>query len=154
MQNVREDASSSGTSPPASGMRAALAAMLFALIAIGLSLLYARQHRDETGRTQIGQAIATADGVRMAVALYHARTGAWPADNVAAGLQSPVAVSGKYVAGVHIEDGRIVITLGGEAESSLRGERVILSPYLDNALVRWRCGSDGFDPDLLPQNCR
>ncbi|MBS0432828.1 MAG: pilin [Proteobacteria bacterium] len=153
MQNGHDE-SSSATSPLASGTRAVLAALILAAIVAGLSLLYVRQHHGEAARGQISKAIADADGVRMAVALYRARTGGWPPDNAAAGLQSPSAVTGKYLAGVHIEAGRIVITLGGEVEPALRGERVILSPYLGSDVVRWHCAGPGLRPDLLPENCR
>lgn len=92
-------------------------------------------------------------GTRVAVAIYHAQTGAWPPDNTAAGLLSPTAVTGRYVGDVRIDGGRIVITLGGQVHRKLRGGHVALTPYLDGALVRWHCASSDIEPDFLPNSC-
>lgn len=106
-------------------------------------------------RAQISDAIATADGMRSAVALYRARNGgAWPYNNTQAGLLSLSAVSGKYVDNTHIENGRIVITLGGDIARAVRGKHIVLTPYLSGQLVLWRCGSNDIEKALLPQGCR
>jgi type IV pilus assembly protein PilA len=139
---------------PAGGLRAILAAVVLAAIAVALILFYFHQQKHDLARTQVGDAIASADGVRVAVALYHARSGAWPADNTAAGLLSPSAATGKYVDGIHVENGNIVVTLGGQAERALKGKRVGLAPWLDAEVVKWRCSATGIDADLLPRNCR
>ncbi len=139
---------------PASGFRAILAAAVLAAIAVALILFYFHQQKNEVARTQIGEAIASADGVRVAVAIYHARTGAWPADNGAAGLLSPSAATGKYVDDIRIENGNIVVTLGGQAERALKGKRVELAPWLDAEVVKWRCIAPDIDAGLLPRNCR
>lgn len=152
MQDGRDNYSE--VMPAASGARALLAAAMLALIVLALTFFYLHQQRTSVAREQVRAAIATADNVRLAVAVYHSRTGAWPQDNAAAGLQSPSIVAGKYVAGVHIENGGIVITLGGQVESALQGKRVELAPYLDAAVVKWRCGSNDIKPRYLPTACR
>jgi type IV pilus assembly protein PilA len=139
---------------PAGGLRAILAVVLLAAIVISLVFLYFHQQKNDVARTQIGAAIASADGVRVAVAIYHARTGAWPADNAAAGLLSSSAAPGKYVDGIHVENGDIVVTLGGEVERALKGKRVELAPWLDAQVVKWRCTTRDVAADLLPRNCR
>lgn len=125
---------------------------IFAIVLVAMMLQ--RRHAREL-RLQVGEAIASADGMRMAVAVYRARNGgAWPYDNSQAGLLSFSAISGKYVENAHIENGRIVITLGGQSDAALRGKHIVLSPYLQGALVLWRCGSGDIQGDWLPANCR
>lgn len=138
---------------PAARKRAAAIVIVLILIAIGLLAAFAHLHRISAIRAQVGDAIATADGTRVAVAIYHAQTGAWPPDNTAAGLLSPTAVTGRYVGDVRIDGGRIVITLGGQVHRKLRGGHVALTPYLDGALVRWHCASSDIEPDFLPNSC-
>ena len=106
-------------------------------------------------RAQISEAIATADGMRSGVALYRARNGgAWPYNNTQAGLLALSAVSGKYVGNTHIENGRIVITLGGDIARAARGKHIVLTPYLAGALVLWHCSSNDLSAELLPESCR
>ncbi|MGH8212515.1 MAG: pilin [Rhodanobacteraceae bacterium] len=139
---------------PVSGFRAILAAVVLAAIALALTLFYFHQRKTDVAREQVGAAIASADGVRVAVAIYRARTGAWPPDNSAAGLLSPSAAPGKYIGDIHIENGTIAVTLGGQAERALQGKRVELAPWLDAEVVKWRCTAPGMDADLLPRDCR
>ncbi|MDQ2972009.1 MAG: pilin [Pseudomonadota bacterium] len=145
-----------GTRQPATRKRAVgiVIALILILAAIVLIAVFAHLHRVHTIRAQVGAGIATADGTRVAVAIYHAQTGAWPPDNTAAGLLSPSAVNGRYVTDVHIDDGRIVITLGAQVHRKVRGDHVTLTPYLDSALVRWHCASTDIRADLLPESCR
>ncbi|HEY3521692.1 MAG TPA: pilin [Rhodanobacteraceae bacterium] len=137
-----------------SGFRAILAAVVLAAIALALILFYFHQQKTDPARAQIGAALASTDGVRVAVAIYHARSGAWPPDYTAAGLLSPSAAPGEYIDDIHVENGTIVVTLGGRAERALQGKRVELAPWLDAKVVKWRCTSQGVDADLLPRNCR
>jgi Pilin (bacterial filament) len=124
------------------------------LVVVALLFFFVHESRVRAVRGQVASAIATADSTRMAVAVYHARTGGWPLDNAAAGVRSPSAVRNAYVENVHIETGMIVITLGGKAGGSLRGARVDLTPYVDADVVRWHCRSSDVPARLLPENCR
>lgn len=129
--------------------------VLGAALLAGFLLHRHRLHRVRTIRAQIQQGIATADGMRVVVATYRVRNGgAWPYNNTQAGLLSLSAVSGKYVEGTHIENGRIVITLGGDIAGAVRGKHIVLTPYLSGSLVLWHCASDDIDRDLLPESCR
>lgn len=126
-----------------------------AALLAGFLLHRHRLDRVRTIRAQIQQGIATADGMRVVVATYRVRNGgAWPYNNTQAGLLSLSAVSGKYVEGTHIENGRIVITLGGDIAGAVRGKHIVLTPYLSGSLVLWHCASDDIDMDLLPESCR
>jgi len=131
------------------------------LLVVGAALLagfFLHRHSADRAheiRAQISDAIATADGMRSAVALYRARNGgAWPYNNTQAGLLSLSAVSGKYVDNTHIENGRIVITLGGDIARAVRGKHIVLTPYLAGSLVLWHCGSNDVSAELLPESCR
>lgn len=143
------------TRQPATRKRAVgiVIALILILVAIGLIAVFTHLHRVHAIRAQVGDAIATADGVRVAVAIYHAQTGAWAPDNTAAGLLSPSAVNGRYVTDVHIDNGKIVITLGAQVHRKVRGDHIALTPYLDGALVRWHCASPDIRADLLPESC-
>ena len=135
-------------------LRIVVVAVLIAA-AIAVAAVLVHRHHVRAVRAQVGEAIATADGMRVAVALYRARNGgAWPYDNSQAGLLSLSAVSGRYLDNAHIENGRIVITLGGQADDALRGKQVVLTPYLSGSLVLWHCASPDIARDLLPGNCR
>lgn len=126
-----------------------------AALLAGFFLYRQRTDRAHEIRAQISEAIATADGMRVAVAMFRARNGgAWPYNNSQAGLLSLSAVSGKYVDNTHIENGRIVITLGGEIASAVSGKHIVLTPYLAGSLVLWHCGSSDVEKGLLPESCR
>ncbi len=135
---------------PSARKRAVVIVIALVVIATLLIAVFTHLHRVHAIRTQVGDAIATADGTRVAVAIYHAQTGAWPPDNTAAGLVSPSAVNGRYVIDVHIDNGKIVITLGAQVHHKLRGDHVALTPYLDGA----HCASPDIRADLLPESCR
>ncbi|HXS74218.1 MAG TPA: pilin [Rhodanobacteraceae bacterium] len=131
--------------------------VLVVAAALTIGLLARGYHADRarTIRAQIGEAIATADGMRQAVALYRARNGgAWPYNNSQAGLLSLSAVNSKYVDNTHIENGRIMITLGGQIDRTVRDKHIVLTPYLAGSLVLWHCGSSDVEKNLLPQNCK
>lgn len=131
------------------------------VLVVGAALLagfLVQRHRVDRARTiraHIEQGIATADGVRMAVASFRVRNGgAWPYNNAQAGLLSLSAVNGKYVENTHVENGRIVITLGGDIERTVRGKHIVLTPYLEGSLVLWHCASNDIEKDLLPASCK
>jgi hypothetical protein len=144
--------------PAVRGLRIIILVLVVVAAAASLAVALLHRHRVDranTIRAQIEQGIATADGMRQAVALYRARNGgAWPYNNTQAGLLSLSAVSGKYVDNTRIENGRIVITLGGDIEGVVHGKHIVLTPYLAGSLVLWRCGSSDIENALLPQSCR
>lgn len=144
--------------PAVRKLRLIVAIVVPVIVAVLLAgFLLQRRHEDRVNstRAQIGNAIATADGMRMAVALYRTRNGgAWPYNNTQAGLLSFSAVQGKYVDSTHIENGRIIIKLGGDIADAVRGKQVVLTPYLDGALVLWHCSSGDISKELLPASCK
>lgn len=94
-----------------------------------------------------------------------------PANRQEAGLTpDPEDDRGKYVLGVDVVAGQIVITYGHEADEKLRGLTVVLTPYVSNAMsLVWQCGysppplglvaiggsnvSSSVPPDFMPGVC-
>ena len=66
-----------------------------------------------------------------------------PANRQAAGLtQNATDTSGKFVTAVEIENGRIGVTFGNDANATISGLTLYLTPYETGDLgVAWRCGN-------------
>jgi type IV pilus assembly protein PilA len=117
-----------------------------------------------------------AAAAKAAVAETFLRTGVVPQDREDAGM-SPSATDtrGKYVSSVAIDDGRIDITYGGEANRIITGQVLSLTPYgrqegESSWNVVWRCGHapipgdatheiapyeiGNIEPKYLPAACR
>ena len=97
-------------------------------------------YQDYTIRSQVTEGLNLAGDLKAAVAENFAATGAWPADNAAIGVTS--VKSGKYVAGVLIDDGTINITYGLQANANLTAAPILsLKPLVSpNGDVIWICG--------------
>jgi len=70
--------------------------------------------------------------------------GTWPDDDGTGGgdlgLDAPPA--GKYVTGITVDQGNIVITYGDQANDKIDGDILVLAPGLsDNDDVIWVCGN-------------
>ncbi|AMN47808.1 type IV pilus assembly protein PilA [Steroidobacter denitrificans] len=106
-------------------------------------------YQDYTIRSQVTEGLNLAGAAKAGVAESFANTGAWPADNEAAGLNANVTdISGKYVTQVAIEDGTITITYGNQANGAINAvttaanSTLSLKPYLSpNNDVVWVCGT-------------
>jgi type IV pilus assembly protein PilA len=105
-------------------------------------------YQDYLIRSQVSEGLTMASAAKASVSEYYATKGAWPADNADAGLGSSVDIQGKYVDGIQIADGGILVTFGNEANvQNLLGKTVGLQPGAsDNGDVIWKCGSGGDDP--------
>jgi type IV pilus assembly protein PilA len=125
-------------------------------------------YQDYTIRAQVTEGLSLASAVKASVAEVYADEGAWPADLAEAGItNSPV---GKYVTGLTIDDGTIVIAYGDQANSNITGDTLSLKPYLSaNNDVVWVCGNKAapggmtdssgavdtsLDEKYIPSNCR
>ncbi len=135
-------------------------------------------YQDYTIRSQVTEGLNLASAVKAGVAETFAQTGEWPADLDGAGGDNDAAPSGKYVVGITVDDGTIVIEYGNDANAQLveTGEILALRPRIsDNNDIVWLCGNytgDGVagltdpesgesaevdttvDPKYLPQSCR
>ena len=115
-------------------------------------------YQDYTIRSQITEGLNLAGAVKAAVAETYADRGAWPADNLEAGIVdangAAVTPSGKYVTAIQVANGTINITYGGQANQNISGANNTLSlvPKVSaNDDVIWLCGyNDGTNMNPAP----
>ncbi len=102
-------------------------------------------YQDYTIRSQVTEGLNLAGAVKAAVAETYADRGAWPADNLEAGIVddagAAVTPSGKYVSEIQIADGTITIEYGEQANANIVGGFLSLVPKVSaNDDVIWLCG--------------
>ena len=103
-------------------------------------------YQDYTIRAQVSEGLGIASIARAAVAEEFLTEGLPPTDRTDAGMSAdPADSSGRYVAGVDIENGVLTITYGNEANPQIAGagaNTLTLTPYESSDLsLVWRCGS-------------
>jgi type IV pilus assembly protein PilA len=101
-------------------------------------------------RSQVTEGLSLADGWKTAVAEYYAQNGSFPAGVSTTGAATDIAMLatssvGKYVSGVTVTKGAIVITYSSaapqQANAAINGLTLGLTPYTDaNNDVVWVCG--------------
>jgi type IV pilus assembly protein PilA len=107
-------------------------------------------YQDYTIRAQVSEGLNMAAPVRAAVAETIVRAGTVPQDRLDAGLSArPDDSRGKYTESIAIDDGRIDITFGAEANNAIQGRVLSLTPYATDSGVAWRCGI-GPEPSQRP----
>lgn len=112
-------------------------------------------YQDYTIRSQIAEGLNLAASVKAAVEESYAATGALPADSSSTGLQ------GRYVSGIDVSNGVILIRYGNAANKFIDGGSLALHPAAaTDGSIEWVCGyaagSGGTDipPKYLPRLCR
>jgi type IV pilus assembly protein PilA len=141
-KQLRMLASAGGTS------NAALIVVLIMVVpTIGvLAAIAIPAYQDYTIRAQVSEGLNLAAAPKAAVEEAFLRDGAVPPDREYAGLSpNPADTSGKYVRSIEVTDGRIDIFYGDEANSTIAGKVLSLTPYGhleqgDDWSVLWRCG--------------
>jgi len=100
-------------------------------------------YQDYTIRAQVTEGLNLAGAAKAAVAESFSNAGIAPADRTAAGMEPlATATAGKYVTGVEIVNGRIDVSYGDQANATLLGKILRLTPYETADLsVAWRCGA-------------
>ena len=93
-------------------------------------------------RTQITDGIALMGIAKTPVAEAFVNTGQAPANRVGAGLSvNPGDTVGKYVTGIDVVNGVVVVTYGFEASAVIQGLTMTMTPYeAPDLSVVWRCG--------------
>ena len=106
-------------------------------------------YRTSAVRSEVGEGIALANELIPAVTEAFLRHGEVPA-TLDARLAHPADAS-PFVESVTIVDGRIDVLFGGQADSSIAGRRISLTPYetVDRHVV-WLCGNEAPGPGLEP----
>jgi type IV pilus assembly protein PilA len=107
-------------------------------------------YQDYTIRAQVTEGLNLASAIKAAVAEDFASEGQWPNDLVDAGVvaadgTTATPPTGKYVSGVTIQNGTVLITYantgGYQANANLNTLVLALEPGLSvNNDVVWRCG--------------
>ncbi|HUP90781.1 MAG TPA: pilin [Solimonas sp.] len=102
-------------------------------------------YRDYTIRAQVAEGPAIADGVMLRVKEHMASSVVPPANRAAVDLPpAPSDTAGKYISGVDIDNGTVVITFGGaNANGAIVGQTLAYQPFLsaDGRGLSWRCGN-------------
>lgn len=134
---------------------------IFCLVPFVIAILAAISipaYQDYLIRTQVSEGMVLADGAKTAVAEYYANRHSLPADNAAAGLAQGTSIAGKYVSGVEVSDGTIVVSFATyRANGNIRNDVLVLNPSPDSSgQLRWRCGgTETTVPQrYLPGSCR
>ena len=102
-------------------------------------------YQDYTIRAQVSEGLNLAAGAKAAIAETFLSRGTAPANRVGAGMSQIGAngtdTSGKYVSGVDVVAGVIVVTYGNEANANIKTQTLQLGPYTTpDGSVAWRCG--------------
>ena len=115
-------------------------------------------YQDYTVRSQVTEGAVIADQVKVALMQYYDRNGKFPEDNESAGLKTPEAISGRYVASVEVSDGEIRIVYGGLSNHLIAGGVLAYAGNVsaDGKHITWNCAiPDTTLPNkFLPQICR
>ena len=99
-------------------------------------------YQDYTIRSQVSEGLTLAGAAKAAVAESFSQTGTAPANRMAAGMSNVATdTAGKYVSGVEVTNGSIIITYGHEANTKIKSSVLQITPYETvDASVAWRCG--------------
>ena len=111
-------------------------------------------YQDYTIRAQASEGMVLAEGLKTAVAEYHANKGDFPNTDAEAGTASQ---TGKYISGTAVGAGGVITaTFGGQANTKLTtpGARIELTPNGAGNNVTWGCKLVGADAKYAPSSCK
>jgi type IV pilus assembly protein PilA len=105
-----------------------------------------------TVRAQVAEGIQMVARGKATIAEAFFNDGEAPVDRAAAQMTpNPTDTSGKYVTQVDVNDGVLIITFGNDANATITGLTVTLTPYETNDFtVVWRCGTSNAPAGLNP----
>jgi type IV pilus assembly protein PilA len=100
-------------------------------------------YQNYTVRAQVAEGINMVARGKATIAEAFFIDGEAPVDRRAARMSGdPTDTSGRYVEQVDVEDGVLVVTFGNQANASIAGLTVTITPYeTDELTIVWRCGS-------------
>jgi len=116
--------------------------IVIAIIGI-LAAIAIPAYQDYIIRSQASEGLAMASAAKASVSEFYAQRAVWPTSNDQAGLATAADINGKYVAGINVAGGSIVVTYGNSANvANLVGKTLILQPGVSaGGDVVWRCGN-------------
>ena len=127
--------------------------IVVAIIAI-LAAIAIPAYQNYLIRTQVTEGMSLAAGAKAAVWDFVSNTGRFPTNNESAGLASASSIAGKYVATVDVAGGTITATFGGQANTAIKTNALILSPWTQGGSIIWTCTPSTVSPKYLPSSCR
>ena len=112
-------------------------------------------YQDYVIRAQVAEAFQLSQAARSAVWDVYTDEGILDnADNGYLSIPAALAMTGKYTTRVDVNNGVIVATIGGDANSNVSGKTLTLTPDTTNAgSLIWSCSSNA-EPRYLPKVCR
>lgn len=116
--------------------------IVVAIIGI-LASLAITAYQTYTVRAQVAEGISLATNAKTGIVDAFLTDGEAPVDRNAAGM-SPAATdtAGKFVSQVEVNNGRVGVTFGNDANPVIAGQQLYLTPYETGELtVIWRCGN-------------
>lgn len=128
--------------------------MIVVAIIAALAAIALPAYQDYLIRSQVSEGITLAGGVRAAVWDFVSQKGYMPPSNISAGLPDAASISGKYVTEVSVTTNDVQATFGNEANASITGKVLLLTPTLQVATIDWKCHSSTISPRYLPTACR
>ncbi|RMS86745.1 pilin [Pseudomonas savastanoi] len=113
-------------------------------------------YQDYTIRAQVAELVALTDGAKVAVSEAYQTTGAFPANNAAAGYGG---ASGTYTASVAIAaNGVITATTLNAApvNAAIRNQTFVMTPLANgtNNTITWTCNTGTIIAQYRPAVCR
>ena len=116
--------------------------IVVAIIGI-LASLAITAYQTYTVRAQVSEGLSMLANAKSSIVEAFVQDGEAPSNRAAAGM-SPVATdtSGSFVTSVNVENGRLAVVFGNQANVAIAGTTLYLTPYETADLsVVWRCGS-------------
>jgi type IV pilus assembly protein PilA len=100
-------------------------------------------YQDYTIRSQVTEGMTLAGDLKASIAEYTAQVGEWPVGMTELGLGSGgLTKTGRYVAGVNVQNGTITITYGKDANAAINGGFLSFRPLQNaNEDIVWVCGN-------------
>ena len=103
--------------------------------------------------TQVKEAFALAEGMKMAVADYAANHHAFPANNEEARLPAATLIQGRYVAQSAVDGPKIDFTFGPGSDASIQSKHLTLLGKITDGAVAWTCQSEDLPASACPSDC-
>jgi len=127
--------------------------IVIAIIAI-LAAIAIPAYQDYTIRTQASEGANLVAAAKLAVAQTVDETGAFPANNAAAGLAASSSILGNYTSDVAVNGGTITVTYGVDANGEISGETLTFVPTTNAGSVQWSCTGGTLQVQYRPATCR
>ena len=92
-------------------------------------------------RAQVSEGLTMGSWGKSLIVEHFIHSGQAPVGRVATGMSANATdTSGKYVSSVDVTNGVLVVTFGNEANASINGLTLTMTPYEVTSSVVWRCG--------------